>query len=91
MELLFQIRGLGRFRRKRANYADINLIVRRKNHKRQSVPVVVPIKIDTTPSFSSPISNRKITKMGFSMELDLSCKRHVASEHNRKQERVDIE
>ena len=48
LELLPEIilqreRGPGRFRSERSNYADINLILRRKTHKRQSLPVVVPI------------------------------------------------
>ena len=84
-ELLLQReREPGRCRSKRANYADINLIVRRETHKRQSVLVVVPIQIDTNPSLNNRAVNRKNNNMELAMEMDLSSKRHVASEHNRK-------
>ena len=63
----------------------------KKNHKRQVFPVVVPIKIDTTPSLNFCESNRKSTKMELATELDLYLKSHVASEHNYKQEIVYIE
>ena len=66
-------------------------MIRRKNHKCQSVPVVILIQIDTTPSINPRASNSESTKMELALELDLSCKRHTESEHNRKQERVDIE
>ena len=65
--------------------------MQRKTHKRQSIPIVVPIQIETTPYISSCEANRKITNMGLTMELDLYCKRHAESEHNRKLERVEIE
>ena len=58
--------------------------MQKKNHKRQSVTVVVQIKIDTTTSLNSCAANRESTKMELAMEMDLSSKRHVASEHNRK-------
>ena len=92
LDLLLQIeRGPGRCRSERENYADINLIVRRKNHKHQSVPVVVPNKIDSTTSLNSRAANRKSTNMELALDLELSCKRHDVSEHNRKQERVETE
>ena len=55
--------GRRRFQSKRENFADINLIVRRKTHKCQSVPVVVPIQIDTTPSLNYRAANRESTTM----------------------------
>ena len=61
--LLQREHGPGRCQSERANYADINLIVGRNNHKHQSVPDVVPIEIDTTPSLNSRAVNRKSTKM----------------------------
>ena len=63
----------------------------KKNHKGQSVPVFVPIQIDTTHSLNSRAENSKITKMEFALELDFYCKRRAASDHNRKRERVYIE
>ena len=65
--------------------------MQKKTHKRQSVPVVVPIKIDTNPSLNYGGANSKSTKMELALELGLSCNRHAASEHNHKLERVEIE
>ena len=65
--------------------------MQKKNHKRHSVPVVVTIQIETTTSLNHREVKRKSTKMELDMELDLSCKRNAASEHNLKRERVDIE
>ena len=70
--------GPGRCRSERSNYADINLILRRKTHKRQSLPAVVPIQIDSNPSRNSCLGNRKITKMELALELELSRKRLAA-------------
>ena len=62
-----------------------------KNHKRQSVPVIVPNQIDTTPYLNSRVSNKNSTKMWLALELNLSRKMHAASEHNGEQEKMDIE
>ena len=59
----------------------------KNTHKCQSVPVIVPIQIDTTPSLNSSAANRKSTKMGLALDLGLSHKRNAASEHNCKRER----
>ena len=85
-ELLLQgERGPGICQIKRASYANINLIVRRKNHRRPSVPVVVTIQIDTTNYLNYHADNRKSTNLELAMGMELYCKRHAASEHNRKQ------
>ena len=63
----------------------------KKTHERQSIPVVVPIQIETNPSINIREANRKITNMELTLDLELYCKRHAESEHNRKLERVDIE
>ena len=52
---------------------------------------MTPIQIDTTTSLNYRGFNRKSTKMDLALELDLYHKRHAVSEHNRKQERVEIE
>ena len=78
-ELLLQgERGPGIWKSEREKYADINIIVHKNNNKRQSVPVVVPNKIETTPSLNSCEVNSKITKMDIDLDVDLSRNRHAA-------------
>ena len=62
-----------------------------KKHKHQSVPVVFLIQIDTTPYLNYRAANRESNKLELALEMELSRKRHAASEHNRKRDRLDIE